>query len=226
MKHREDVKPFPIPSVMMERPPVDYAEVTRSILSRFSEALRAAETRRSEKPMQEFLEANPAVLVSFFSPHTVWVLPRQSLGKALGGGWQPDFLVCDWNSNGPEWTIVELESPTAQVINTRGISQKCREAQQQVSDYRRHMKDNWKDLQLSGFPGARHQARSRVVIGRRKDYAAKDRDRLIDLRNDDIEVASYDRLYDQLCQMVKFRVSSRAAAKGAIASWAGREIRK
>lgn len=212
---------------MMGRPALRYAAVTKSVLRLFSTALRTAEVSRSETPMQEFLERNPAALAALVGrPHAVWVLPRQALGKALGGGWQPDFLVCDWNSNGPEWTIVELESPTVQVVNTRGISHKCREAQQQISDYRRHLTENWKDLQVNGLPGAHHQARSWIVIGRRKTHKPRDRERVIDLRNDEIEVASYDRLYDKLGELVELRFSSRAASKKAIAAWARRKKRK
>jgi len=205
---------------MLGRPPVEYAGVTRSVLRGFATALKAAEASRSEKPMQKFLEAHPVALVSLVGPpHRIWVLPRQALGRALGGGWQPDFLVCDWNSNGPQWTIIELESPTAQVINSRGISHKCREAQQQISDYRRHLKENWKDLQINGLIGAHHQRRSLIVIGRREVYDQRNRDRVVDLRNDDIEVASYDRLYAQLSRMVDFRVADRTATKKWMAAW-------
>ena len=94
----------------MGQPPVKYEPVSRSILKGFSAAWQEAEEARSEKPMQKFLELHPVVLVSILSPHRVWVFPQQALGKAVGGGWQPDFLLCDWTSNGPEWTIVELES--------------------------------------------------------------------------------------------------------------------
>lgn len=219
MKQAEDIRPWQIPTKMMERQPVEYTTVTKNVLRRFKTALKTAESCRSEKPMQEVLEVNPLVLVSFVSPHRVWVFPRQALGKALGGGWQPDFLVCDWNSNGPEWTIIELESPSARAVNSGGISDKLRKAQQQVSDYRRHLKENWKDLQLNGLVGSHRQGRSRIVIGRREKYDTRDRERVIDLRNDDIEVASYDRLYDQLREMVELRVSSRAATKRAIAAW-------
>jgi hypothetical protein len=117
----------------------------------------------------------------------------------------PDFLICDWTSNGPEWTIVELESPTARAINTRGISHKCREAQQQISDYRRHLSKNWQSLEVSGLTGTDQQAKSWVIIGRREEYSLKDRARLVDPRHDDIEVASYDRLYVQLREFVRIR---------------------
>jgi hypothetical protein len=224
MKLRDELSIRPIQPTMMDHPPVDYHSVKRSLLAEFSKALNAAEETRSEKPMQQFLERNPVVLVSILSAHRVWVFPRQTLGNVLGGGWQPDFLVCDWTSNGPEWTIVELESPTARAINRGGISHKCREAQQQISDYRRHLSKNWKDLELNGLIGTDQQARSWIIIGHREDYSTRDRARLVDLRNDDIEVASYDRLYGQLSEMVKFR-TSRSKLPTALADWKKRNIK-
>ena len=217
MKLRDELRMRPIPSTMMGQPPVDYHSVKRSLVAGFAKALTVAEESRSEKPMQQFFERNPVVLISILKAHRAWVFPRQMLGNALGGGWQPDFLLCDYTSNGPEWTIVELESPTARPINTRGISQKCREAQQQISDYRRHMSKNWQSLEVHGMIGTDQLARSRIVIGRREEYSLKDRARLVDLRHDDIEVASYDRLYDQLRGFVKFRIGRSKIAKELVA---------
>jgi len=214
----EDVSSSSIPSSILGYLPIDYQAVNRSVLKGFKRVLKIAEANSSEQPMQKFFECYPIILVSLISPHRVWVFPQKFLGKPLGGGWQPDFLMCDWTSNGAEWTIIELESPTAHVVNSRGISQKLRAAQQQISDYRTHMKDNWKDLQIAGLPSTQHQARSWIIIGRRTNYDPKDRNRVIDLRNDEIEVSSYDRLYEKLNAMVDFRISDRAATTKLISS--------
>lgn len=104
LRDTDPLSSLSIPTLMLGEPPIRYEAVPRGILRAFSRALTAAETTRSEKPMQEFFEVNPTALVSLIGPHRVWVFPRKTLGKPVGGSWQPDFLMCDWTSNGPEWT--------------------------------------------------------------------------------------------------------------------------
>jgi Domain of unknown function (DUF4263) len=188
--------------------PLDYyGGSVRSLLTKFSVALEGAE---DEAPLQKYFEANPLALVSLIgTPHTVWVLPRISLSKTLGGGFEPDFLICEWNSEGAEWSIVELESPTAKPINTRGFSRECRAAQRQIRDYRRFMKKNAQRLSGAGLPCCDQVDRSWILIGRTAKYNPEDRERLIDLRTDDIEVASYDRVFANCSRMVEMRTRQR-----------------
>jgi hypothetical protein len=195
------------------------------MLRKFSAALEIAQRSRSEVAMQKFLEGNPAALTCLVSPHTTWVFPRVALQEPLGGGHEPDFLICDWTSQGPTWTIVELESPTAKPINTRGISAVCRHAQQQISDYRRYMANSPHALHKSESFFAHRLKESWIVIGRRQAYRPEDRERLADLRQDKIEVASYDRLLEKCRDMVGFRVADRRRNREYAASLKGREKR-
>ena len=87
------------------------------------EISRGLGPRKSEKPLQLLFEQHPTILLTSIVCHrTSCVFPRQSLPKPEGGSWIPDFMICDWTSVGPLWTIVELESPTAKATNTKGIS--------------------------------------------------------------------------------------------------------
>src|ERR1039458_3003294 len=117
-----NLNPQAIPKTMMGREPVEYRKVPAGVLGDFTAALNEAESSRDEKPMQLFFERNPVALLCLLHPHQAWVFPRQTLSNPCGGGWQPDFLLCDWNSNGPEWTIVELESPSKKAVNSKGLS--------------------------------------------------------------------------------------------------------
>jgi Domain of unknown function (DUF4263) len=205
-----------IPETILGLRPVDYGEVTQDLVEAFSVALQSANT---EAPMQILFEAHPAALVGLVPrPHRIWVLPRVTFQNILGGGFEPDFLVCDWTSNGAEWMIVELENPTKSPINTRGISADCRHAQQQISDYRRFMKERRLELSDTGIPLSHQLSKSWIVIGRSQQHSSTDRERLVDLRNDDIEVASYDRVYEACRQMVKLRTDQRRGAEEWVAS--------
>jgi hypothetical protein len=191
---------------------VDFLRVSADLPRRFSKALGIAEAQRSERPIQLFLERFPAALLCLVRPHTAWVFPRLALQNALGGGSEPDFLICDWTSLGPEWTVVELESPTMQPVNARGISAACRHAQQQISDYRRTMAENTERNEKDGLMLGHRQAKSWIIIGRRLQIGRSNQSRLADLRQDDIEVATYDRLLEECEAMATYRVRQRKEA--------------
>lgn len=189
--------------------PVAYEDVDVGLPRRFSVALRQAEAQKTERPMQRFFEKHPAALVmSVIGVRKAWLFPRIALQKALGGGFEADFLICDWASLGPEWTLVELESPTKRPVNTRGISGSCRHAQQQISDYRRMLEEHTEGYQLEGLPWGHRHKRSWLVIGRRIEYPQENRARLADLRKENVEVASYDRLLEHLKQQIEWAKST------------------
>jgi hypothetical protein len=202
-----------LPSTMLGLKPVEFVSVGRSVPRGLLQAVEVGEVERSEKPIQQFIEKHPVALVSLVIAHRVWVFPRQMLGKSLGGGWVPDFLLCDWNSMGPQWTIVELESPTVCPINRSGISAALRHAQMQISDYRRHMAENWKDLERVGMPRTKQLLKSWIIVGRRTQHSEDNQARLADFREDKIEVASYDRLLERCIDMADFRTRDRRAAR-------------
>jgi hypothetical protein len=155
-------------------------------------------------------EQYPVILTTSIVCHrTTWVFPRKSLPKPEGGSWVPDFMLCDWTSVGPLWTIVELESPTARAINTKGISGICRHAQQQIEDYRNHLRKEAVFLRDAGLLGIHGKCHAWIVIGREEERSMSDCERLAHLREYDIEVASYDRLLKDCEQRVRNQESSR-----------------
>jgi len=207
-----DLDPYRIPSQILGKPPVDFLRISADLPRRFSKALGIAEAQRSERPIQLFLEQFPVALLCLVRPHTAWVFPRLALQNALGGGFEPDFLICDWTSLGPEWTVVELESPTMQPVNARGISAACRHAQQQISDYRRIMVENTERNEKDGLMVGHRQAKSWIIMGRRLQISRANQSRLADLRQENIEVATYDRLLEECEAMADYRARQRKEA--------------
>ncbi|HEY6349509.1 MAG TPA: Shedu anti-phage system protein SduA domain-containing protein [Candidatus Angelobacter sp.] len=173
-------------------PPVKWTSLPRELADRFRAVLK---TSQDEKPLQKFFEENPAaLLMGIERPHTAFVLPRQNLPKPGGGWWTPDFLICDWTSIGPIWTVVELESPNAIVTSTKGLSAGFLHARQQIEDYRSHALQHTELLRAGGWPGLDANCKACIVIGRSTNYDETNRQRLANLRGQRIEVASYDRL--------------------------------
>lgn len=98
MKLRDELSIRPIfPSKMMGHLPVDYHSVKRSFVTGFGKALKAAEEARSEKPMQQFIERYPVVLVSIVSPHRVGF----SLARCLETLSEEGGNLISWYAIGP-----------------------------------------------------------------------------------------------------------------------------
>lgn len=174
-------------------PPVKCSRMPGTVAQQFKQVLDCA---TDEKPLQKFFEQNPgALLTGIIAPHTAFVIPRHVLPKPEGGSWIPDFMLCDWTSIGPLWTIVELESPTARTHTLKGvISAKLRTAQQQVEDYRQHLRKHAAFLRDGGWPDIHQKANAWIVIGRVRETTVQERERLAAFREYNIEIASYDRL--------------------------------
>jgi hypothetical protein len=137
------------------------------------------------------------------------------LPKPNGGGWIPDFMVVDFTSNGPEWHIVELESPTVRVTTSKGLlSAKLRTAQQQIEDYRGHLGKYAGQLREGGFPIIDGHCRAWIVAGRRAYVRSQqEEERLAAFRKYNIEIASYDRLADEIEMRVRLNESSARSVK-------------
>jgi len=146
-----------------------------------------------ERPLQEFLSQHPYLLALAFPVHCCWIFPKPRLG---GGKHIPDFALCDLNSLGYKWTLIELESPTMDATNKDGsVSKDCHHAVQQILDYRRWVRDNALFEEKHGFSGLNSDCDGWVVIGRRDGERTElEQQRLADFRNQRIEIASYDRL--------------------------------
>jgi hypothetical protein len=151
---------------------------------------------KDERPLQEFYKQHPYMLALSFPVHCCWVFPKPRLG---GGILVPDFLLCDKNSLGYRWILIELESPTMEVTNkNEALSSDCHHAVEQIRDYRRWLRDNALFEENRGFKGLNADCEGWVVIGRRDMGRTQlEGQRLADFRKERIEIASYDRLLHQ-----------------------------
>jgi hypothetical protein len=154
-----------------------------------------------ERPVQEFLEAQPFVLpLALFGPlhPNAWCFPRPRLG---GGTFIPDFMACDRDSLGFQWKLVELESPTARPTNKdSSISRDCHHAVEQIRDYRRWLRDHAEFERGQGWPHIHGDCEAWIVIGRRGERTESARERLADFKKEAISIMSYDRLVEQYRQ--------------------------
>jgi antiviral defense system Shedu protein SduA len=184
-----------IPTEEMKKPwPENYVNWTqRAESSLFDELKTTLSEAKDERPLQEFYAGHPNLLALVFPVHNCWVFPKPRLG---GGKWIPDFLLCDRNSLGYHWTLIELESPTVEATNKdESISAGCHHAVQQIRDYRRWLRDNALFEEKQGFTGLNADCDGWVVIGRRDGARSEiEKQRLADFRRERIEIASYDRL--------------------------------
>lgn len=200
-----------LPTKEMKEPwPANFVEWFRprdpALFERFDRALNDA---KDERPLQDFLTEHPYLLALAFPVHCCWLFPKPRLG---GGKHIPDFALCDLNSLGYKWTLIELESPTMDATNKDGsVSKGCHHAVEQILDYRRWVRDNALFEEKQGLRGLNSDCDGWVVIGRR-DGARTDleRQRLADFRKQNIEIASYDRLLSR----AKTHLGSLHKAKG------------
>jgi hypothetical protein len=209
---------FPVhpPTTIRGLAPVEYQNLPLKLIKELRGVLDAA---KDERPLQQFFEKHPAMLVTgTVSPHKAWVFPRPMLPKPEGGAWIPDFMICDWTSIGPKWTIIELESPTVSPLNAKGISGICRHAQQQIEDYRRHVAKNAALLRDGGWPITGDRSPAWIIIGRRNEQRTTlGAERLASLRQYGIEVASYDRIVDECAERARADRSSTRSIKQLVA---------
>ena len=175
--------------------PVHWSYRQVGLLKKFSRVLASSE---DERPLQKFFEDNPmALLLGLVQPHRTWVIPRPSLPEPSGGGWIPDFIVCEWSSVGPLWIVVELESPRKSAVTKRGLSQICNHGAEQINSYRTYLRDNALSLRANGWPQIHGECDGALVIGRRSDpMRSKRSEKLEAFRRQKIEVMSNDRLLE------------------------------
>ena len=109
--------------------------------------------------------------------------------------------------------MVELESPIVSTVNTKGLSHIFNHAHQQIRDYRNHLMQHAGLIREGGWPGLDANCKAVIVIGRRVEYSKTDRERLASFRGENIEVASYDRISDNIAQRVQMQRGVREATK-------------
>jgi antiviral defense system Shedu protein SduA len=181
--------------------PINWNVCRPQLTGNFASVLEKAS---DEKPLQKFFEEYPeALLTGLVKPHIGWVIPRPRLPKP-DGGCVPDFIICEWSSVGPDWIIVELESPTTSPFTKSGaISQICNHAAEQINGYKDYIEQHGHFLRDHGWPKLHGVCEGIIVIGRRNDPGrSKYADKLRAFKRQQISVASYDRLFEE-CQFMQ-----------------------
>lgn len=150
-----------------------------------------------ERPLQKFLAAHPYLLAPLLPPgNGAWCFDRPRFGSEH----IPDFLLCTHTSNGYDWVLVELESPTTAILTSQGLpAKKTNEALTQVRDWRAWLRQEIAYVQGTlGYRDLNVQARAFVVIGRRDSLDAKQARRYAELSTAETTVMTYDRLRESI----------------------------
>lgn len=163
-----------------------------------------------ERPLQRFLEDHPGLLAQQLGALCRWVLPQVN----LGGRFIPDFMVARMDSAGVHWTLVELESPTAQLFTRDGLPRReLRKGLSQIQDWRDWLSANQDFARKSraehglGLVGVNHRASGLVIIGRRESRSSGDRERLDSLIfRERVLIRSYDWLLEEARSRIPFTV--------------------
>ena len=202
-----------VPETIRGLSPLKWKQTQPDLLEQFKTVLNKAKNNR---PLQEFFEENPVILlVGIERPHRSWVLPRSLLPKPKGDGWIPDFLICNWTSLGPRWTMVVLESPVVSVTNTKALSGMFNHAHQQIKDYRHQLLKHADYVQTGDLPGLDPHCNGCIVIGRRYAHGETNHERLAWLRKQRIEAMSYDRLIMNVADRLEIEDEKLVASKRA-----------
>ena len=168
---------------------------------------RVIASARDERTMQRYLEAHPYLMIQHLGGgHGRFVIPQ----KRLGAEFVPDFLLCEIDSIGPHWKLVEIESPRGLRAKKNGEpTAHLQHAINQIQDWRRwlteHIAYAREGLKLEGISG---NVPGLVIMGRRGDGADPERLRQI-LEQNRIEVHSYDWLLTQFRERFKWKELAR-----------------
>jgi hypothetical protein len=152
--------------------------------------------RTAEAALQKYLEEHPLFLVQHLGGgHGRWVIPHPRFGNQL----IPDFVIGERHSGGFEWTLVELESPTASMFNAKGDpSATLQHALRQLTDWRAWLEVNQnyaarpRSAGGLGLTDISPNSQGLILIGRtdsRDDVVARHR-RLA--RDNNIKLHTYD----------------------------------
>lgn len=168
--------------------------------ARLEAVIDAAE---DERPIQEFLKENPVVLAQVLQGgHGRWVFHKPKLGSEH----IPDFMLCEKDSGGYHWWVVEIENPNHKVLKQNGEpTAELTHALQQVSDWRIWLRKNCQYAQTQlGFVHLDAEFKGIVVVGRRSGLNQRYQERYRELSGEKVEVMSYDRLIDRITSAVEY----------------------
>jgi hypothetical protein len=172
-------------------------------IDRLAEELsRIVNEAEDESPIQAFFERNPGVLAQLVrGGHGRWVFPEARLGSEH----IPDFMICDKDSGGYHWHLIELENPNYEALTKSGQpTAKLTHAMQQIRDWRIWLRRNIQYAQSElDYLGLDDEFDATIVIGRREAISAENQDRYRELSREKAEVMSYDRLLDRVASLAK-----------------------
>lgn len=123
-----------------------------------------------ERPLQAILQKHPQVLAHLVMRHHGGYVASQ---VRLGAHYVADFILAGMTSLGLRWTLVELESPTAPLVQRdRQPSKQLRKGIQQITDWREWLQENLDQARKArrhqglGLHGIRPDPRGLVIVGR------------------------------------------------------------
>lgn len=185
-------EPWPNKFVRWIDPPADLPD-------RLQEVIDAAQ---DERPIQKFFEKNPVALAQILrGGHGRWVFPKAKLGSEF----VVDFMLCERDSGGYHWWLVELENPTHKALRKDGQqTEKLTRALRQIRDWRIWLKDNCQYAQNQlGFTDLDGEFQGIVVIGRRSHLDQRHQKQYRALSGEKLEVMSCDRLLGRITGAVE-----------------------
>jgi hypothetical protein len=184
--------------------------VTRGVTpSEVLELESIIDTARDEKPIQQYLEANPGLLGSVLQRNLRYVIPR----KRLGSEFVPDFIIGDVDSLGIHWYLVELESPQAPMYlkDRKTLSAQTRTGVDQVIHWRNWLQQNIAYARQPraesglGLFDIRPDTRALVLVGRGSTLNAITEAARHELRaSSNIHVHTYDWLLESIRGAIAF----------------------
>ena len=181
-----DPQPWPDKYIHVGKPAI-------KIVNELEEVLKDAQ---DEKPLQTLLASHPELLKAFM-PAGIdrWSWDRPQLGNQF----IPDFILCYRNSQGLNWIMIELESPTQRPLTQKSlVAGKLNEAISQIRNWRIWLRQNvaYASQQL-GLKGLDAECPGMIVIGRRGMVDASQVMMYKELsERGDAKVMSYDRFLE------------------------------
>ena len=186
----------------------DYAVTGIPTIAEIDEFERIVDGAKDERPIQRFLSDHQHMLACLLGDRLRYsvALPR------LGSQYVPDFVIAGVDSLGIRWVLVELETPNTAMYLKDGkqFSRNTRNALSQIADWRHWLSENLsyarspRDREGLGLIDIAPKPPAVVVIGRRSGLPAAGEAQRHDSVERDIEVQTYDRLFERLRKLIQF----------------------
>ena len=186
----------------------DYAVTEIPTIAEIDEFERLVDAAEDERPIQRFLSHHQHMLACLLGDRLRYsvALPK------LGSQYIPDFVIAGVDSLGIRWVLVELETPNTAMYLKDGkrFSKNTRNAVSQIVAWRHWLSENLsyarspKEREGLGLIDITPQPPAVVVIGRRSRLSAAGEAARHDSVERDIEIQTYDRLFERLRHLIQF----------------------